>query len=649
VGTTVATKTTTTTTLWMNKSRKARRQDREEKQSRGRSQQFYEAIEEAKRKKEMTENNNGMGGGDGDRNDKTSTSALLKDQPASASASVAVAVPESSSSSSSSNKGKGSSGSSSSTNVVDDGDDDGGGRAARAQEAQQRMEARPDVSSVILDDETGMDVIVPGRNVMDVVTRKAVKMSDMGPQFRLAQMFPGVPDEIRSKYRFKNWKSVSVPDMVQQLQSACEVKLDGSTDRRGIPPHPSVSNKAIDFVVANRDLLGPKMSKTLGRLAMNAAWKGDNDRAVQMRKLWKHFLTLENHVSAPFRQIIHDAEGRMGPNFGNLDLMSFANGELYERIGNYILLKGMVAHWEKKVVDADYIEKNPPMSGEDEDFLEVLVRGDPRRYLADSPIFYTLKECSQVCAMAQQMCNQFVATEELFRDFPPEIVFLEDALKVRGGTALRKYMIEEFCPSRGITPEGLREGMRRFYQQLDNLQIDPYADITNKVQDLCYAMAVGTDDAFDPYLEYLGFATLNKDNPAYYETYTFNASPNSVVSFMDNQYESAGNNIETFIGPTPSVDDATASKSRTFNNPLDGFFKAGGDNPIESLFGDLGMGDKDLRSEPPAETEDPVTRVPKERSIGRSHEAGWLDVLDGPEGEVLRMGEVPTGRIIPDE
>lgn len=461
------------TALYAGKSRKARRMQNVEKQTRGRSKQFYDAIDDAAGKK------------------------VDKDKP------------------------------------EEPKDEDEARRAAMMEDAQQRMEQRPELSTMIVDEETGIEVIAQGQSVLDVVTRKAVKLSDLGPEYRLAQMFPGVPQETREKHRM-DWNTVEVPEMVEKLREACSVKLeDGS---RGIPPHPSIANEGLDFVLANRDLLGYKMKKTLGKLTMRAAWKEEGDKEVQeMQKLWKNFLTLENHISAPFRQIIQDAEGRVGPNFGNLELKKFCRGDLYERVGNYIVLKGMVAHWEKKVVDADYIEKTPQTK---ENYISVLSRGDPKRYLPDPPILFTLKECTQVCAMAQQMCNLFVEDEELFGDFPPEVIFLEEALKVKGGTALRKYMIDEFCPAQGITPEALREGMKRFYQQLENMQIDPYGDLTNKVEALYSAMAVGTDDQRDPYIPYL--ANTDPNGPGFFQTYTFNYAKQSLVRFLDNQYPSAG-------------------------------------------------------------------------------------------------------------
>ncbi len=460
------------TTALFNKSRKARRMQKVEKQTSGRAQQFYETIQDAKDEK-------------------------VEDKP---------------------------------KDVPPD-DEEDAARRARMEDAQRRMQQRPELSTMMVDEETGIEVIAQGQSVLDVVTRKAVKLSDMGPEYRLAQMFPGVPPDIRQKHRL-DWRTVEVPEIVERLREACSTKLEDGT--HGIPPHPSVANSGIDFVLANRDLLGDRMKQSLGRLTMRASSQGNEEEAKQMQKLWMNFLTIENHISGPFRQIIQDAEGRVGPNFGNLELMKYCNGDLYERVGNYIVLKGMVAHWEKKVVDANYIENTRQTK---ENYVSVLCKGDPRRYLPDPPILFTLKECTQVCAMAQKMCQLFVETQELFGDFPPEIAFLEDAFKVKGGTALRKYMIEEFCPNRGITPEGLREGIRRFYQQLENMQIDPYGDLTKKVGDLYRAMAVATDDERDPYAIYS--TSISPTQPGFFQTYTFDYPKKSIVRFLDNQYPSS--------------------------------------------------------------------------------------------------------------
>jgi hypothetical protein len=119
----------------------------------------------------------------------------------------------------------------------------------------------------------------------------------------------------------------------------------------------------------------------------------------------------------------------------------------------------------------------------------------------------------------------------LFDDLPVEIRFVEAALSIQGGTALRKFIVEDFCPTEGISPEGLREGMRRLVQQLDNMYMDPYTDIRNVVDRLAKAVAVGTDDERNPYTPYLNM--VGDKSPAYFQTYTFNHHPMSLVRFLD--------------------------------------------------------------------------------------------------------------------
>ena len=570
---------------------KRRQTKRKKKQSQGRSKQFYDAIDDAQGKVKLE--------------------TEPDEAPSSSSTATATATAE--------------------TQSPQD-----KAREEAMQEAQKRYEQRPEVSTMIVDESTGTEMLAQGQKVMDVVTRKAVKLSNLGADARLAQMFPGVSPEVRERYRV-DWRTAEVPEMLEQLKDACMVDLGDGT--RGIPPHPSIANKGIDYVLANRDRLGYRMKKAIGRWTFHAASQGDMREAKEVwNKLHKNFLTMENYISGPFRQIMQDAEGRVGPNFGNLELMSFCNGDLYERIGNYLVLKGMVAHWEKKVVDADFFENQ---RGNEYNQL----RGDPKRFLRDAPILFTLKECTQVCAMAQQMCQLFVEEEKLYGDFPPEIVFLEDALKIKGGTALRKYMIDEFCPARGITPEGLREGVRRLYQQLENMQVDPYADLTMKVEQLYAAMSVGTDDARDPYLKYLSYeASSDPSNPAYFETYTFNYPKQSMIRFLDNTYPSTGG-ISQLIGPPPAKAESPEggeSGGGGGGNPFDGL-SAGFNNLIGQM-----KGERNLRVEPPLVEDNSPYTVPKERAIGREHDLGWFEELNTVT-EKSKLGEMAPGRIIMEE
>ena len=414
-------------------------------------------------------------------------------------------------------------------------------------------DSRPPVSTIVVDEATGIERIQQGQYVMDVATRKAVQLSGLGPMYRMAQMFPGVPPEVRDQYRMDK-NTVEVPEMIEKLKQVCLAPIkdeETGEETMGYPVKPNDS--ALDFVLANRDLLGPRMTKTLGRLKLRAQSEFKKEEAIDLRKLWKHYMIVDESLSAPFRQMLLDAEAKVGPNFGNLDLKSFCSGELYERTACYLVLKGMVAHWEKKLRDAEYIENTAETRS---NFIDVLMMGDPKRFLPDPPIIFRYDEVVRITLMAQNMTAQFVNTPDLYDDLPPEVKFIESASFIKGGTALRKFMIEEFCPAEEITPEALREGLRRLDVQLSNMQIDPYGDIKNVVGRLCEAVSVGTDDARDPYIPYLN--NLDKDGPGYFQTYTFNHDRQSLVRFLDNAKEIQ----QGGIGPTGNLFDQISNVRR---------------------------------------------------------------------------------------
>mmetsp|Transcript_25717 Transcript_25717/g.31690 ORF Transcript_25717/g.31690 Transcript_25717/m.31690 type:complete len:617 (-) Transcript_25717:122-1972(-) len=468
-------------------------------------------------------------------------------------------------------------------------------------DAQVRMDERPDVSSIVVDEQTGIERIQQGKYVMDVITRKAVKLSTLGPEYRMAQMFPGVPPEIREKHRF-DWSTVEGVEIIEKLREACSLPIkdpETGIERMTVPPHPEVSDNALDFVLANRDYLGGRMKKTLGRLKLRAQSQQNLEEALEYRRLWKHFMTIDDSISAPFRQMMMDAEGRVGPNFGNLDLKAFCGTELYERTASYLVLKGMVAHWEKKVRDAEYTDNTQETRS---NFIDVLMVGDPKRYLPNPPIIHRYNEVVRIALMAQNMTAQFVNTPELFDDLPAEVRFFEAATFIKGGTSLRQFMIEEFCPAEGITTEGLREGLRRLDAQLANMQIDPYGDVKNVLGRLIDTMSVGTDDARDPYSPYI--YSMDKDGPGYFKTYTFNHDRQSLVRFLDNAKEIQ----QGSIGPTSNLMDQLS-------------------NEATNLFG-FGAKKSDEKK---IKVQNEDYKVPDKRACGRDHNTGWLELLGDEE------------------
>lgn len=300
-----------------------------------------------------------------------------------------------------------------------------------------------------------------------------------------------------------------------------------------------------------------------------------------------------------------NAEDNVGPNFGNLDVNSYCGGELYERTANYLVMKSMVAHWEKKYNDALALEEIPDDEGMN--FYAQLYTGDPKRYLPDAPIIFRLNEVSKIVVMAQKMCKAFVDEPELFDDLPAEVKFIEKALSIQGGTSLRQFMLEDFCPSENVDPQSLREGLKRLYQQMFNMQIDPYADLTMTLWNLGVSTSVGTDEDRDPYQEYIGNVSGMKyeNNPGFFQTYTFNHDKNSLVRFLD-----SAKVIEK--GKTSAEDVGKQIQSEAFQ--LFGF-DFGGADPTDT---NKVVEEKDYE-------------VPEDRAIGRPHNMGWLELLGDDE------------------
>merc|ERR1712127_875813 len=179
---------------------------------------------------------------------------------------------------------------------------------------------------------------------------------------------------------------------------------------------------------------------------------------------------------------------------------------------------------------------------------------------------------------------------------------MEAASFIKGGTALRQYMINDFCPAEGITPEALREGVRRLDTQLSNMQIDPYGDLKQVLGRLSEAISVGTEDERDPYTAYL--VNLDKDGPGYFQTYTFEHDRQSMVRFLDNAKEIQ----QGTIGPTDSVLDQLSSEATN----LFGF----GSTKSEEA----------KKAAPVAEY-----KAPDARACGRPHNLGWLNLLGDEE------------------
>ena len=89
----------------------------------------------------------------------------------------------------------------------------------------------------------------------------------------------------------------------------------------------------------------------------------------------------------------------------------------------------MVAHWEKKTRDVEYVENTVKERGK---FIDKLIVEDPEQYLSNPPIIYRYNECVRITLMAQNMTAQFVASRDLFNNLPVEVQLVEASSFVKG-------------------------------------------------------------------------------------------------------------------------------------------------------------------------------------------------------------------------
>lgn len=78
-----------------------------------------------------------------------------------------------------------------------------------------------------------------------------------------------------------------------------------------------------------------------------------------------------------------------------------------------------------------------------------------------------------------------------------------------------------------------------------------------------------------------------------------------------------------------------------FEQFLGGLFNFGGDDKKNGPV-------KSLRSEPTEQVEG-TYRAPEIRQMGRPHMLGWLEKLETPEEDQMKLGQVPAGRIIVED
>jgi len=388
----------------------------------------------------------------------------------------------------------------------------------------------PQVAQIIVDEDTGLKSVQTGNAIMDVTTRRAVVLSPLGPEYRLAEMFPGVPPEVRAKCRY-DLQNRPMKDFIEEFAEA--VKADDGT----YPPVGSnlLTDAGMDYLLANRDNLGERMKLALTALKLQAQSKLDLDGARRWRDVRQQLIVLELKASGPFRQVCLQNEQNIGPNFGNLDVASYCGGELYERVGAWVVLKGLVALWEKRTRDQQWREDTPMTS---DNMVEWMLMGDPRILLpkADAaasnvPPFYSAEDCGKIAIMCRKMSNEFVINPALFDDLPVELRYLEKATVIPSGTELRKFTVNEFCVEEDISLDGLIEGIKRFEVMLESMMVENYSPFLKVITGVRRAISVGTPEEIDPFSDYID-DNQNPNSPGHFEVYHEDPLEGSMMEYL---------------------------------------------------------------------------------------------------------------------
>ncbi|GMH73926.1 hypothetical protein TrST_g6629 [Triparma strigata] len=399
------------------------------------------------------------------------------------------------------------------------GDNDGNNDVGKVGESVN--EGTEQTSKVLVDEDTGLRMISEGRAVMDITTSRPVILSKLGPEYRLAEFSPSTPPDVREVHRVG--KGMSVNDIISTF--AATLPSDTSPTNKEI-----CSPSALDFVLSNRDLLGPKFKKTLTRLKLKSQSLDNISAAKEYRSIRNAYLILENKISSPFRQIVLEREVKIGPNFSNLDLKSYVGRHGYEINGSWIVLQAMRLTWEKKTRDSQYYSTTSRTKKNEMIWLST---GDPNRFNVDSDRkFYDYDDTVRMCSWAQKMSTTFSSEPDLWKALLPEFRFVDVAMGIESGTEVRSKMYE-FCEGEGIEVEDLKEGVMRLAVQLDNMQPDPYGKFARVVMDLRDAMFQGGEDPLERFDEYL----YKKDGEGWFETYSFEKEDMSMLRFLENEVD----------------------------------------------------------------------------------------------------------------
>ncbi|CEL95328.1 unnamed protein product [Vitrella brassicaformis CCMP3155] len=246
------------------------------------------------------------------------------------------------------------------------------------------------------------------------------------------------------------------------------------------------------WVEVNFDMLGTDLKQLLGTLKLRAQMEDQLDIAREYRDLRYMYMLEEERLAGPLKQMIKDAELRLrdGIAVGSTFKPEFVSGEYNvedlagvtgaEVAAFWVVAKACLAEWENKrrdTIDVAILQKK--ITNED------LQERTPEELGEMMP---TLRESLYITYAFGQLNQKVTNSPAIISELPPELRFLEVALRLGTFVEIRKVAHLQFCPTFNMDTVELRARLRRLVHIMEGLP-KQYKLLTKRLSDIYRALA----------------------------------------------------------------------------------------------------------------------------------------------------------------
>lgn len=351
------------------------------------------------------------------------------------------------------------------------------------------------------------DVVKSGQQKLHPETMLAYYLPETEGEI-VDAVFPRPSAEVRSKWRL-SWG----PDTTHENLLAAMDAAD------------NVGPAAVkDFLLANYDQLGLRLSLMLSGMKLHAQFKKDQAQMQRFADLRFSFVTAEEVQQLGLAQLMTETEQQMRPITQDLNLLKAIPGQAPSKVcAIWILLKAAVTAWQDKVEKAqgelDLLKANAGKSIPREGVEEFKIE-QKELQLQD------MRESMQ----SWQQISGIMGNDERFKSkLRPELRFLDAAFGMKGDAEVRNFAVKTFCEEQGWEFDQLREEVRRIRGAIERLPFDNYAGLSRAVMRISRILDDGKSDNVNV------FRSAEAAGQTYFETYTLLDEPNKneFIRFSD--------------------------------------------------------------------------------------------------------------------